>query len=130
MAEPKPFKLHSGLRSFRFAVAGLRTLFATQHNVWIHALATVVVCGVAAGLGVSAREWCLLILAMMAVWMTEALNSALEFLADAVTQNEHTMIKRAKDLAAAAVLIAAIGSVFIGVLVLGPHVLRLWCTCH
>jgi len=117
----QPFSFTARLHSFRYALAGLRTLLMTQHNAWIHAVATVLVVVAGLVLGLSAAEWCWLVLAMTLVWMAEALNTALEFLADAVTQDFHPLILQAKDVAAAAVLIAAIGALVIGLLVFGPH---------
>ena len=124
MTDHIPFSLKARRLSFRHAIAGIWVLLSTQHNARIHLLATIAVCATAAWLGVSSAEWCILLLAMMAVWIAEASNSALEFLADAVSQDPHPFIKNAKDLAASAVLIASLGSLVIGVLVLGPHVLR------
>ncbi len=118
----QPFSFTARLHSFRYALTGLRTLLLTQHNAWIHAAATVVVVAAGLVLGLSRAEWCWLVLAMALVWMAEALNTALEFLADAVTQEFHPLILQAKDVAAAAVLIAAIGALVIGLLVFGPHV--------
>ncbi|MBI2744335.1 MAG: diacylglycerol kinase family protein [Burkholderiales bacterium] len=118
----QPFSFTARLHSFRYALAGLRTLLLTQHNAWLHAAATVVVVVAGLVLGLSRTEWCWLVLAMTLVWMAEALNTALEFLADAVTQEFHPLILQAKDVAAAAVLIAAIGALVIGLLVFGPHV--------
>jgi len=117
----QPFSFTARLHSLRYALAGLRTLLLTQHNAWIHAVATVLVVVAGLVLGLSAAEWCWLVLAMTLVWMAEALNTALEFLADAVTQDFHPLILQAKDVAAAAVLIAAIGALVIGLLVFGPH---------
>jgi diacylglycerol kinase (ATP) len=59
----------------------------------------------------------------MAVWTAEALNTALEFLADVASPEFHPLVGKAKDVAAGGVLISAIGSVGIGLLVLGPYVL-------
>ena len=118
----QPFSFTARLHSFRYALAGLRTLLLTQHNAWIHAAATGLVVAAGLVLGLSPAEWCWLVLAMTLVWMAEALNTALEFLADAVTQEFHPLILQAKDVAAAAVLIAAIGALVIGLLVFGPHV--------
>lgn len=117
----QPFSFTARLHSFRYALAGLRTLLLTQHNAWLHAAATVLVTGAGLYFGLSLAEWCWLVLAMTLVWMAEALNTALEFLADAVTQEFHPLILQAKDVAAAAVLIAAIGALVIGLLVFGPH---------
>jgi len=115
------FGLKARIRSFKFAFAGLWTLLKTQHNAWLHACATALV--VAAGLyfGVTPIEWCALVLAIMAVWVAEALNTAFEFLADVASPEFHPLVKQSKDVAAGAVLISAIGSVIIGLLVLGPH---------
>lgn len=120
----KPFRYVDRLRSFAYAWAGLGVLLRTQHNAWIHAVATVLVIGVALYVGVNAYEWLWLVLAMALVWMAEAFNTALELLADAITREQHPLIGRAKDVAAGAVLIAALGALIIGALVLGPHLLQ------
>ena len=113
------------IRSFRHAFSGIWTMLRTQRNAWVHALATVAVILAGFVFGVSADEWCWLVLAMMAVWSAEALNTALEFLADAASPQFNPLIKNAKDIAAGAVLISATGSVVIGLLVLGPYVVNL-----
>lgn len=120
----QPFRLRQRLHSFRYALAGLGTLLRTQHNAWIHAAATLLVIGAALYLGLNAYEWLWLVLAMVLVWMAEAFNTAIEMLADAVTREQHPLIGQAKDVAAGAVLVAALGAFIIGVLVLGPHVLH------
>lgn len=118
----RPFQFTGRIRSFKFAFVGIWTMLKSQHNAWVHAFATVVV--VSAGLlcGVSPSEWCWLVLAIMAVWIAEALNTAFEFLADVVSPEFHPLVKNSKDVAAGAVLISAIGSVIIGLLILGPYV--------
>ena len=118
------FRYADRLRSFAYAWAGLRTLLRTQHNAWIHAAATLLVMAAGAYFRLAASEWLWLVLAMTLVWTAEAFNTALEFLADAVTQERQPLIGQAKDVAAGAVLIAALGALIIGVLVLGPHVLQ------
>ncbi len=100
-------------------------MLKSQHNARVHACATVGVVVAGFILGVSAAEWCWLVLAIMAVWTAEALNTAFEFLADVASPEFHPLVKHSKDVAAGAVLIAAIGSVLIGLLVLGPHVLEM-----
>jgi diacylglycerol kinase len=121
----KPFQFTGRIRSFKFAIAGIWTMLKTQHNAWVHAFATVVVVATGFFFGVSTSEWCWLVLAIMAVWIAEALNTAFEFLADAASPGFHPLVKHAKDVAAGAVLIAAIGSLIIGVLVLGPYVVAM-----
>ena len=125
MTAREGFSLRSRGLSFRFAFRGVVAVLKTQHNAWIHAAATVVV--VAAGLffGVSRLEWCLLVLAMVAVWSAEALNTAVEALGDAVSGDQHPLVAQAKDAAAGAVLIAAVGAAIIGLLVFVPRLLRM-----
>ncbi len=122
----KPFQVTSRIRSFAFAFNGLWIMLKSQHNAWIHAAASVVVISAGFFLGISAFEWCCLVLAIMAVWTAEALNTAFEFLADVASPEFHPLVKNAKDVAAGAVLISAIGAAIIGLLVLGSHL----CTDH
>ena len=74
-----PFQFTGRIRSFKFALAGIWTMLKTQHNAWVHAFATVVVVAAGFFFGVSRSEWCWLVLAIMAVWIAEALNTAFEF---------------------------------------------------
>jgi len=120
----RAFKFTGRIRSFRFAFSGVFTMLKSQHNAWIHAFATIAVCAAGFFFGISCLEWCLVILAIMAVWSAEALNTAFEFLADAASPEFHPLVKHSKDVAAGAVLIAAIGSVIIGLLVFLPHIVR------
>jgi diacylglycerol kinase (ATP) len=121
----KPFQFTGWIRSFKFAFVGIGTMLKSQQNAWVHALATVAVVVAGFLFGVSAAEWCWLVLAMMTVWTAESLNTAFEFLADVASPKFHPLVKKSKDVAAGAVLLSAIGSVVIGLLVLGPHVLKL-----
>lgn len=109
------------LRSFGYAFRGITVLLRTQVNARIHLLATIVV--VAAGLkvGVSRGEWLALLVAMALVWTAEAFNTALEFLTDLASPESHPLAGKAKDVAAAAVLIAAFFAVVIGVVVFSAH---------
>lgn len=113
------------LRSFGYALRGLKLLLQSQHNARIHAAATVVV--VAAGVlaGLTAVEWALVALAIAAVWAAEALNTALEFLVDLVSPEHHPLAGKAKDVAAGGVLAAAIGAAVVGVLVFSPYIKKL-----
>jgi diacylglycerol kinase (ATP) len=119
----RPFRLADRVRSFRDAFAGVRVLLKSQHNVWVHAVASVAVVTAAGLLGISRLEWCVVLLAMALVWVAEGLNTALELLADAVSPEHHPLVGQAKDVAAAAVLLAALGAATVGVLVLGPRLL-------
>lgn len=117
------FMVVDRFRSIRYAMSGIMYMLRYEHNAWVHALATVAVCSVSWYFGLTTVEWCLIIIAILMVWSAEALNTALEFLADVAVPDFHPMIEKAKDVAAGAVLISSIGAVLIGLLILGPHVL-------
>jgi diacylglycerol kinase (ATP) len=119
-----PFTIRRRLQSFRYAWYGLILMLRSQHNAWLHAFASLCILGAGGFFGLTSGEWCWIILAIVAVWTAEALNTALEFLADAASPEFHPLVKCAKDVAAGGVLISAFGSVIIGLLVLGPHLLR------
>lgn len=120
-----PLTLSGRLQSFRYAARGVRLMLRSQHNAWLHAVASCCVL-IAGGLAVlTGPEWCWIILAIMAVWTAEALNTALELLADVASPEFHPLVEMAKDVAAGGVLIAAGGAAIIGLLILGPHFLRL-----
>lgn len=116
--------LRARVRSFRWAFRGLAEMLRTQHNTWIHAAATAAVVAAALAFDVTAAEWAALLLACMAVWIAEAMNTALEFLADAAVPEFHAGVGRAKDVAAAAVLIAAAGAAAVGLLVFVPRAIE------
>jgi diacylglycerol kinase len=113
------------IRSIKCAFKGIWVMIASQHNAWIHAAATTAVVAFGLYVHLTRFEWSWIILAIIAVWTAEALNTAFEFLTDVASPAFHPLAEKAKDVAAAAVLITAIGSMLIGVLILGPH---LWST--
>jgi diacylglycerol kinase (ATP) len=113
------------LRSFGHAFRGLAILLRSQHNARIHAVATILVVAAAALFGFSPAEWALIALAIVCVWAAEALNTSIEFLVDLASPDRHPLAAKAKDVAAGAVLVAAIGSLIVGALVFGPHIFKL-----
>lgn len=119
----KRFSIPARLRSFVYAGRGLRHMLETQHNAWLHSIATMMVIGFGIWLHVDHAEWLALILAIVAVWTAESLNTAFEFLCDVASPDFHPLVAKAKDVAAGAVLIAALGAAAIAALVFLP---RLW----
>jgi diacylglycerol kinase (ATP) len=113
-------------RSIGCALAGIVDLVRTQRNAWVHLAATVCVLLEACLLRLSAGEWCWLSIAIGAVWIAEALNTAVELLADAVLPRPplHPLVGRAKDVAAGGVLLAAITASAIGACIFVPHLLK------
>ncbi len=96
-------------------------MFLTERNAWVHALATILVLDFAWWLGINRRDFVLIIIAIVIVWMAEAFNTVLEIMADLVVGQRYSKtVKRAKDIAAAAVLIATMGAVGVGIAILWP----------
>lgn len=115
------FSVKARLKSFTYAFAGFVFMLRTQHNAWVHLAATVLVAGLGFALQVSADAWRWLIAAMALVWVAEAMNTAFEYLCDVVSPQFHESVKRAKDIAAAAVLVCVIAAGLLGVITLAPY---------
>lgn len=113
------------VRSFACAGRGLWWLLASQPNARIHAVAVAVVVALGLWLDLAPGEWCAVLLAIGLVGATEAFNTALEVLADHLHPEQHPNVGRVKDLAAGAVLAAAIAAALIGAIVFGPKLLAL-----
>ena len=112
----------------RFACAfrGLAHMFLREPSGRVHAVCAAAVAGMGLWLRVSALEWAVLSLATGAVIATEALNSAIERLADRVTAEREDSIRLLKDAAAGGVLAAAVGAALAALAIFGPKLLALW----
>jgi len=118
----KPFSIKDRIKSFGYALEGLKSFFKTQHNAWIHVVAAVVVITAGILFHLSLKEWIALSFAIALVFISELFNTAIEFLCDKVSTEIDPKIKLVKDISAAAVLIAAIVAVVIGAIVFVPKV--------
>ena len=107
-------------RSFGFAFAGLWYLLRTQPNARIHVLVGILACILGAWLRISRVEWAVVVFTIALVIILEGLNTAVEAAIDLASPEVHPLAKAAKDLAAGMVLVAAIASVAVGLLILGP----------
>jgi diacylglycerol kinase len=115
-------KTRSWIAKFRDTFRGLR--FAVQEQSFrIHLVMATLVLIVTGVLGATTTEWLFLATAISAVMVTEILNTAIERIARAITDEENPLIGQALDLASAAVLTASIFAVTVGILILGP---KLW----
>lgn len=119
------FSIAARLRSFTFAFEGFAFMLRTQHNAWVHLVATIVVIALGFSLQVSADAWRWLIAALALVWVAEAMNTAFEHLCDVVSPQFQESVKRSKDIAAAAVLVCVIASTLLGAITFAPYVLAL-----
>jgi len=114
------------LLAFRYAFAGLFYAIKSEQNMRIHLSVTVLVAIAGVYFHLRDYEWIALILAIALVVAAEALNTAIERLADRVTRQEDDLIRYAKDSAAAAVMILAIASALVGLIIFLPRVLNLF----
>jgi diacylglycerol kinase len=108
--------------SFSYAFKGLRTMLIAEPNARLHLMATIVAVGAGLFFRVSNSEWLFIILAIALVWITEAANTAMESLVDLVSPEYHDLAGRAKDCAAAAVLIAAFFAIAVAGFIFIPKI--------
>src|SRR5699024_460818 len=102
---------------------GLKESFVGERNFQIHLIAAIIVIGFAFYIKVSVIEWLFLLVAIQVVMITEIINSVIEGIIDYVKPEIHPQAKRIKDMAAAAVLVAAIFAVIIGIIVFSPKLI-------
>ncbi|MGD0752187.1 MAG: diacylglycerol kinase family protein [Anaerolineales bacterium] len=110
----------SRAHSFEHAFHGWWYVLRTQRNAWIHAAISLAVVLLAIWLRLPLRDWAVLVLTIALVWGAEFINTALEAVVDLVNPQQHPLAKVGKDVAAAAVLLAALASILVGLLILGP----------
>ena len=121
----KKFNINERLKSFRNAFSGIITLLRREHNARIHLLILLMVLASGIFLRISSSDWIAIFFAAGLVFISECLNTAIEYLSDVVSPEYNEKIKSAKDVAAGAVLISAIVSVVIGIIVFLPEIYRL-----
>ena len=119
------FSIAARLKSFIFAFEGFAFMLRTQHNAWVHLVATIAVIALGFALQVNTDAWRWLIAALALVWVAEAMNTAFEHLCDVVSPQFHESVKRSKDIAAASVLVCVVASSLLGAITLAPYVLSL-----
>jgi len=112
--------INSRIESFRHAFRGWGHVLKTQQNTWVHAIVAVIVFALAFWLQLPARDWAVIILTITMVFTAEFINTAIEAVVDLASPQKNPLAKVGKDVGAAAVLIAALAAVLIGLLILGP----------
>jgi diacylglycerol kinase len=107
------------LKSFGYALAGIRVAFKSEQSLRIHALASVVAIAAGIFLNISITAWGFVILAIGFVLVAELFNTAIERLGDGSSNGEQKLvIKKAKDVSAGAVLVSALTALVIGIIFL------------
>lgn len=123
MEKREKFSLKSRIRSFGYALAGLKLFFRTEHNAWIHLAATGLVIIISFLLKISGMEWVGVLFAIGLVCSAEAFNTCIEKMMDRLLPQQDDTVKYVKDLAAGAVLIAAIVAAIIGMIIFLPKII-------
>jgi diacylglycerol kinase len=119
---PAPEPNRGWIKKFADAFRGVALGVRGQSSFYVHFVMTAAVIAVAAFVRVTWVEWCLLVLCITLVLTAEMFNSALEFMARAVDREHNPDLGAALDIGSAAVLVASIGAVVIGVLILGLRI--------
>lgn len=116
------FSIKERIASFKYALNGLKIILETQHNFMIHLIAAILVTAAGLFFHVSNIEWIIIIITIAIVLCIEAINTSIEKLTDLVSPDYDEQAGKVKDIAAAAVLIAAIASVIVGVIIFLPKI--------
>lgn len=127
MKSSNHFSISQRFKSFKYAFAGLRTLFIEEHNARIHAIGALVAIVLGFMFKISLNEWIALVVVMSLVFICELFNTSLEAMADFASPEKHPQIKKVKDLAAAAVLVSALSALITGIILFLPKIIIL-CT--
>ena len=119
------FSFRKRIKSFGYALKGLKFFLMHEHNAWIHLAATCFAVILGFVLGLNAGEWIIILLVTALVWITEIINTAIEQLCNTVSPEENPGIGLVKDLAAGAVLVAAVVAVITAFIIFLPKILNL-----
>ena len=118
------FSFKARLCSFRYAVSGLMRFFFEEHNAIVHLLATIVVGALVIFFRINGAELLALVIVTGGVWVAELLNTAIEQVMNKVSPEWHQKVKYIKDLAAAAVMVAALTALLVAGIVFIPRVIQ------
>lgn len=110
-------------RSFSYALRGIGTVFNEEFNARVHLLAAMVAIVLGIVLKVAWFEWIILVLLMGGVFAMELINTSIEHLTDLYSRELNPKIKKIKDLAAGAVLVASITALVIGLIIFLPKIM-------
>jgi diacylglycerol kinase (ATP) len=121
--QSKKFSLTRQLKSFTYAIAGIRGLIISEHNARVHAAATIAVIILSFALKISATEWLAIVIVTGFVWAAEMFNTSVEKIMDFISMEKNAEIKFIKDVSAGAVLVASATAVAAGLIIFIPKIL-------
>ena len=111
--------------SFKYAGEGIWGALKTEPNLKFHFLAAFLVCILGLFFRITKIEWMVLLTTIGLIISLELTNTAIETVVNSFTEDIHPAAKKAKDVAAGAVLIAAITALIIGILIFYPYIAQL-----
>lgn len=112
------------IKSFIYAFRGLVKAFREEQNLRIQAVMGIIVLATAWYFGVTRMEWCILILTIGIVMLTEIINTAIELVTDVLKPRIDNYVKVIKDVMAAAVMMSSVMAVVIGLIIFIPYLLE------
>lgn len=113
--------LQQRIRSFGFAIAGIIAFLRSEPHARIHAVATVIVIAAGCWYRLPGSQWIALLLVIGLVWVTEMFNTVIEKIMDHLSPEYHPAVKWIKDVAAGAVLVAAVIALITGCIIFIPY---------
>jgi diacylglycerol kinase (ATP) len=116
------FSIVKRAKSFTYAWRGIAIFIRTTHNAWIHLVILAIITAAGFYFQISTTDWMMLVFAAGLVLMAEAFNTAIEIDIDLTSPNFHPFARDTKDVAAGAVLIAAVTAAIIGILIFAPYI--------
>lgn len=111
--------------SFKYALSGIRSCFKSESNFRIHSLLAMIALLISALINISTIEWVAVCFCIAFVFTMEMVNTAIEKLCDIIHVERHNGIKKVKDIAAGAVLVAALFSLITGAVIFLPKIINL-----
>lgn len=118
------FSIKKRLKSFVYASKGIAFVLKTQHNAWIHLLATLLAVSLGFVFSISQNEWIAIIICIGIVLAFETMNTSIELLCNVRFPDYDKRAERIKDTAAGAVFIVAMASLVVGVIIFLPKIIQ------
>jgi Diacylglycerol kinase len=111
------------IKSFTYAFRGLSKIFREEQNLQVESISAIIVIAIGFVFQIKALEWCAILICIALVLLMETVNSAVERMADLLKPRIHSYVKEMKDIMAAAVMIASLLSIVVGLIIFIPYIL-------
>ena len=120
---PEKFSVVKRAKSFTYAGRGLYVFIRSTHNAWVHLLVLAIAVSLGLYLHITVVEWMMLVMVGGFVLAAEAFNTAIEIDINLTSPEYHPYARDTKDVAAAAVLIAAMTALIVGIFIFGHYLI-------